>query len=49
MNKYRIWHDMTIQDFDEEPYSWKSDDYSVIEGVDEDDALMNYLDKQGML
>ena len=38
MNLYRVWPDGTVQDADDEPYSWLSDDYMLVHALDEDNA-----------
>ena len=41
LEKFRVWPDGTVQQvFEPESiYSWMSDDYQVVEAVDEEDAL----------
>ena len=41
LEKFCVWPDGTVQQVSEpEPiYSWMSDDYQVVEAVDEEDAL----------
>ena len=36
--KYRVWSDGTAQPADETPYTWMSDDYRIVEAVDEEAA-----------
>lgn len=41
--KYRVWPDGTAQSCEEEePYPWKSDDFAVVEGDNEEDAVDFY-------
>ena len=41
LEKFRVWSDGTVQQVSESEsiYSWMSDDYQVVEAVDEEDAL----------
>lgn len=41
LEKFRVWPDGTVQQVSgpESIYSWMSDDYQVVEAVDEEDAL----------
>lgn len=39
MNTYRVWPDGTVQDAEEEPYHWMSDDYMLINANSEEEAL----------
>lgn len=38
MSKYRVWPDGTVQDSEDPPHSWMSDDYLIVDAVDEDSA-----------
>ena len=40
MNRYRVWPDGTVQELSDEPYSWMSDDYLVVDAEDECDAVV---------
>ena len=40
MTKFRVWPNGVVQEADEEPYSWLSDDYMIVEAEDEEDALV---------
>lgn len=40
MTKFRVWPNGTVQEADEEPYSWLSDDYMIVEAENEEDALV---------
>ncbi len=37
--KYRVWPDDTVQDADEDPYDWMSDDFTIVEAPDEEAAM----------
>lgn len=39
MFTYRVWPDYTIQESDERPYQWMSDDYILIDADSEEEAL----------
>lgn len=47
MFTYRIWPDYTIQDGDEQPYDWKSDDWMYIDADSEEDAIKLYKEIYG--
>lgn len=36
--RYRVWPDGTVQDLDDEPHRWMSDDYEVVSAADEEEA-----------
>lgn len=36
---YRVWPDGTVQDSEDRPYEWKSDDYLMVEADSEEEAL----------
>ena len=42
LEKFRVWPDGTVQQVSgsESVYSWMSDDYLIVEAVDEEDALL---------
>lgn len=39
---YRVWPDYTVQETDEPPYSWMSDDYLLVDAESEEDAVVKY-------
>lgn len=39
LTTYRVWPDGTVQEVSEHPYSWLSDDYLVVQAVDEENAV----------
>lgn len=45
--KFRIWPDYMIQEYDELPYVWKSDDYTILEAENEEEAIELYKEKYG--
>lgn len=47
MFSYRIWPDYTIQDEDDRPHSWMSDDWILLDADSEDDALNIYKEIYG--
>lgn len=43
LESYRVWPDGTVQDVMEgAPYSWMSDDYCIVDALDEEAALVAY-------
>lgn len=36
---FRVWPDGTVQDYDESPYLWMSDDFQVVWAGNEEEAL----------
>lgn len=40
MTRYRVWPDGTVQETDEPPYHWMSDDFVCVDAYDEQDALI---------
>ena len=44
-NMYRVWPDLDtqyVEDNNEEPYSWKSDDYLEIQTDSEEEAIIQF-------
>ena len=39
MDAYRVWPDGTVQDAEDTPYSWMSDDYTVVNAESEESAI----------
>ena len=39
MGAYRVWPDGTVQDAEDTPYSWMSDDYTVVNAESEESAI----------
>lgn len=39
---FRVWPDSTVQDSDDEPHDWMSDDYMIVWARDEADALTRF-------
>ena len=46
--RYRVWPDGTVQEADETPYSWMSDDYQTVEAEDEDEDEEDALRKANL-
>lgn len=40
LSKYRVWSDGTVQDEEDTPYEWMSDDYIVVEAGDDESASL---------
>lgn len=40
---FRVWPDGTVQDIDEAPCEWRSDDFTLVEADSEEEALALFL------
>lgn len=45
LQRYRVWPDGTVQDIEDDPYHWMSDDYQTVSATNEDEAREIVLER----